>query len=92
LYAYNVSKKTFFRRREAFTSVKLSKVLGKVSNKGMTAIDNRGIASEWYTPRFFYAREKAISGDILRKANGEPLDGRMGELPATIWTLGQRLG
>ncbi len=75
LYAYNVSKTTFFRRREAFTSVKLSKVQGKGYNKGMTAIDNRGIASEWYTPRFFYAREKAMSGNILRNANSEPLDG-----------------
>jgi hypothetical protein len=45
LHAYNVSKTTFFRRRE------------------------------WYTPRFFYAREKAMSTDTLRNDKGEPLDG-----------------
>ena len=75
LYAYNVSKTTFFRRRDAFTNVKLSKVQGKGYNKGLTAIDNRGIASEFYTPRFFYARAKAMSGDVLCNGNGQPLDG-----------------
>jgi hypothetical protein len=75
LYAYNVSKTTFFRRRDSFTCGKLSTVLGKGYNKGLTAIDNREIASEWYTARFFYAREKAMSSEILRNAKGEPLDG-----------------
>jgi hypothetical protein len=45
LYAYDVTKTTFFRRRDAFTT--LAKKQGKGYNKGLTAIDNRGIANEW---------------------------------------------
>ncbi len=75
LYAYDVRKTTFFRRRDAFTSATPAKELGKGYNKGLTAIDNRGIASEWYTPRFVYAREKAMGGDVVCKDNGVPLDG-----------------
>ena len=75
LHAYNVSKTTFFRRRDTFTNPKPTMVQGRGHNKGMTAIDNRAIAMEWYTPRFFYAREKAMSTDILRNDKGEPLDG-----------------
>ncbi len=48
---------------------------GKGLYKDMTAIDNRGIASEWHTPRFFNAREKAMSREMLCDANGLSLDG-----------------
>ena len=75
LHAYDVSKTTFFRRRDTFTNPKPTMVPGRGFNKGKTAIDNRELASEWYTPRFFYAREKAMSSDILRNDKGEPLDG-----------------
>jgi hypothetical protein len=61
LYAYDVSKTTFFRKRDAFTSVTLPKAQRKVVYKNLTVIDNRGIASEWHIPSFFYAREKATS-------------------------------
>jgi hypothetical protein len=52
---------------------------GKGLYKDMTAIDNRGIATEWYTPRFFCAREKAMAMAqeilYLYDAKGAPLDG-----------------
>ncbi len=32
---------------------------------GKTVIDNRAIARDYYTPRFFYAREKAIMGTTI---------------------------
>ncbi len=74
-YAYGVSETTFFRKRDAFTCVTLPKEQGKGLYKDMTAIDNRSIAREFYTPRFFYAREKAMGEEILSDAKGAPLDG-----------------
>jgi hypothetical protein len=75
LFAYGVSKTTFFRKRDAFTSVTLPKVQGKGHFKDKTAIDHRTIAREFYTPRFFYAHEKAMGPDILIDEKGLPLDG-----------------
>ncbi len=75
LYAYGVFKTTFFRKRNAFTCLTLPKEQGKGLYKDMTAIDNRFIAREFYTPRFFYAREKAMEEEILSDAKGAPLDG-----------------
>ncbi len=73
LYAYGVSKTTFFRKRDA---EKMGTALERANSKpahlkhyhpeaGKTAIDNRVIARDYYTPRFFFAREQAMGTTIL---------------------------
>jgi hypothetical protein len=74
-----VAKTTFFRKRDA-------EKVGPVSDKsasqndptterersiGRTAIDNRAIARDFYTPRFFFAREKAMGTTILLDKYGK---------------------
>ncbi len=60
-YAYNVSSKTFYKRWTADT-------LGKQKPehrvfRGSSVIDNLELCIERYTQKYFYAKEKAMSGD-----------------------------
>ncbi len=77
LYAYGVSKTSFFRKRDAEKCGSISeKTLPKdVRNDdsrafGRTAIDSRAVARDYYNPRFFFAREKAMGTTILLDKNG----------------------
>jgi hypothetical protein len=76
LYAYGVAKTTFFRKRDAeklgpvpdksiFQHLRNIKKDSMTAMTGKTAIDNRAIARDFYTPRFFYAREKAMGTTVL---------------------------
>jgi hypothetical protein len=75
LYAYGVSKTTFFRKRDAEkmgpSSEKESSNTPYQPVAGKTSIDNQAIARDFYTPRFFFAREKAMGATILLDKNGE---------------------
>jgi hypothetical protein len=84
LYAYGVAKTTFFRKRDA---EKMGPSTEKVStghdrNKprqgqkaGKTAINNHAIACDFYTPRFVFAREKAMGTTILLDKYGQSYPG-----------------
>ncbi len=68
LYAYGVSKTSFFRKRDAEKcgSIADKKLATQVRTEDSsvplpkTAIDSRSIARDYYNPRFFFAREKAF--------------------------------
>ncbi len=77
LYAYGVSKTTFFRKRDA-EKVGINAETkwpahvrsdAKVGPK--TAIDCRSTARDFYNPRFFFAREKAMGTTILLDKQGK---------------------
>ncbi len=78
LYAYVLSKTSFFRKRDA-------EKCGSISDKqrslpvgndarfvqtGRTAIDNSAIARDFYNRRFFFACEKAMGTTVLLDKNG----------------------
>ncbi len=68
-----MAKTTFFRKRDAEKLGPVPEKSASMNDRsyqrdgsvGRTAIDNRAIARDFYTPRFFYAREKAIGNTIL---------------------------
>jgi hypothetical protein len=78
LYAYGVAKTTFFRKRDAEkmgpSSDKESTFNDRTKPRqavaGKTAIDNRAIARDIYTPLFCFASEKAMGTTILLDKNG----------------------
>jgi hypothetical protein len=83
LYAYGVPKTSFFRKRDAEKcgSIADKKLAELVRTEGTsvalpkTAIDNRSIARDFYTPRFFFPREKAMGTTILLDKNGNMYPG-----------------
>jgi hypothetical protein len=79
LYAYGVAKTTLFRKRDAEKmgpiSQKESSTKSKPPEAGKTSIDNRAIARDYYTPRFFFAREKAMGTTILLDKTGAQYPG-----------------
>jgi hypothetical protein len=78
VYAYGVSKTTFFRRRDAEKcGAALNTPLVSVQRfeKGHTAIDNRANSRTYYTPRFFFSREKAMGNAAVTGEDGKALPG-----------------
>jgi hypothetical protein len=81
VYAYGVAKTTFFRRRDAEKCGAASNVQHQALkdkrgvNDGLTAIDNRANSRTFYTPRFFFAREKVMGNETLKDEDGKALPG-----------------